>query len=61
MDCQRCHGLMVVELFEGVFIGTSPTRTAGWRCVNCGELYDALVLTHRTHKGNQPSVQNGAD
>lgn len=45
MDCQRCHGFMVMKHFEGVYIGAGPTRITGWRCVNCGELYDGLVLS----------------
>lgn len=63
MDCQRCHGFLVMEHFEDAFAGAIPTRTVGWRCVNCGELYDALVLFHqmRMHQRNQPSVQNRID
>ncbi len=61
MDCQRCHGFMVTEHFEDIFVGAGPTRAAGWRCVNCGELYDALVLSHRIHQHSQPSVENGID
>ncbi len=61
MDCQRCHGFMVMEHFEDVFVGASPIRAAGWRCVNCGEFYDALVLSHRMHQRNRPLAQDHID
>lgn len=36
--CHRCGGLMVPE-----WTGDA----AGWKCVNCGERGDPVILTHR--------------
>jgi len=61
MDCHRCHGFMVTEHLVDVFDGPSPTHAAVWRCLNCGELYDTLVLSHRMYQRTHPSVQNHTD
>lgn len=46
-ECPRCHGL-IVESYSDV---ASPTHMGqdviGWRCVNCGEYMDRLVLLNR--------------
>jgi hypothetical protein len=46
-DCPRCHGMMV-EAYSDLM---SPDGTGhyviGWRCINCGEYVDRLVLLNR--------------
>jgi hypothetical protein len=45
--CDRCGGMMV-EVFGDLM---SPDETGmdvvGWRCVNCGDYVDELVLKNR--------------
>lgn len=41
--CPRCEGLLVNDPDT---LSLSPTV----RCVNCGELVDALVLFHRSYQ-----------
>lgn len=55
MHCMRCHGLMMRDHFLD-FDGTSGHLWAcGWRCINCGHVYDAVIEQNRrtasTHIG----------
>jgi hypothetical protein len=46
--CPRCHGFMVPmngDGFEAVVLDWS--EMPGWRCINCGERIDPLILTNR--------------
>jgi hypothetical protein len=60
MKCLRCGGLMTCENYL--------TRTElgelglcdGWRCLNCGELVDAVILSHRRHTPAAPHADSGA-
>lgn len=55
MDCQRCQGLMVPDRFVELFGDSVRNQMTGWRGVNCGELYDALILTHRDNQQSRRS------
>ena len=54
-ECPRCHGL-IVEMYSDV---ASPDDEGhdviGWRCVNCGEYVDRLVLLNRWAQQGIPS------
>ena len=45
MTCIRCEGLMVhegcLDLIDGEY------AFMGWRCINCGEIRDHLILSNR--------------
>ena len=45
MNCPKCHGLMVndrvYDTEEAVF------NLSIWRCLNCGETVDPLILQNR--------------
>jgi hypothetical protein len=43
MICMRCHGRMTYERFLDVTQGDY----AGWRCINCGDIRDHLILKNR--------------
>lgn len=43
--CRRCGGLMVPEVFPQLNIRWS--EVAAERCVQCGELVDAVILKNR--------------
>lgn len=39
--------VMVEEVFEDVWDDTGALRFVGWRCVNCGEILDPVILVNR--------------
>lgn len=47
MTCTRCQGLMVRDQFVDLRDDTGRLEFPGWRCLNCGEVVDPVVLTHR--------------
>lgn len=48
MNCPRCSGLMVPHLYSDLEGVTGAAYGEAWRCVNCGELVDPVVLAHRS-------------
>jgi hypothetical protein len=46
MRCMRCQGLMVWDRFLDL-AQTDPLWALAWRCVNCGEVLDAVIQSHR--------------
>ncbi len=54
MRCQRCDGLMVSDSFIDLRDDMGGLLFEGWRCVNCGEVLDPVVLQHRTAKPPAP-------
>lgn len=47
MNCQRCRGYMIRDSFVDLRDDTGSLLFHGWRCINCGEVVDPVVLTHR--------------
>jgi hypothetical protein len=47
MDCPRCHGLMISQFYEDLEDDTGRIHLSAWRCVNCGEVVDPVILKHR--------------
>jgi hypothetical protein len=46
-SCPRCHGYMVpvdADGSEGVML--EWRKLPGWRCVNCGECIDPMILAN---------------
>ena len=48
MGCPRCHNLMVEETFVDLEVSPSVSSFTGWRCLNCGEILDPIILQNRT-------------
>jgi hypothetical protein len=47
MNCSRCRGLMVKDHFMD-FEGTMGHMwMTGWRCMNCGHVYDPMIERNR--------------
>jgi len=45
MTCLRCDGLMVsIELEDSE---SSIPSSNGWQCLLCGDITDAVIVTHR--------------
>jgi hypothetical protein len=47
MKCKRCAGLLNRERASGVTDGKDNNESWGWRCVNCGEIVDLVILANR--------------
>lgn len=47
LACHRCGGLMVAETCEDVLDVTGKAGLTAWRCVQCGEFIDPVVLHNR--------------
>lgn len=61
MGCQRCKGLMIPDCFVDLRDDTGRLKFEGWRCVNCGEVVDPVVLTHRSETPSGPYRGNTRD
>ena len=47
MHCSRCRGLMVEDHFLDFEGGCREMWASGWRCLNCGHVYDAVSNQNR--------------
>ncbi|NJN36881.1 MAG: hypothetical protein HC794_07270 [Nitrospiraceae bacterium] len=45
---------MIRDSFIDLRDDTGRVRFEGWRCLNCGEVIDPLVLTHRMESPGAP-------
>ncbi len=45
--CTRCSGLLIREGLFDLFEDTGHMRRWAWRCVQCGDIVDSLILKHR--------------
>lgn len=46
MNCSRCSGLLVIE---------QDFEFPVWRCVQCGEMIDPVILRNRLYNNNKPT------
>jgi uncharacterized Zn finger protein len=46
MRCPRCNGAMVYERFQDML-----DMFYAWRCLNCGEIMDSVVVRNRGAAG----------
>jgi hypothetical protein len=47
LKCARCHGPTVSEVFVDWGSGGGRLSFPGWRCLVCGDITDAVILSHR--------------
>jgi hypothetical protein len=47
MNCARCQGVMVQDVFEDLDDDTGALSFTGWRCLLCGEIVDPVIASHR--------------
>ena len=47
MQCPRCKGVMVQDVFEDIRDDTGSLFFRGWRCVACGEILDPVIASNR--------------
>ncbi len=50
MECRRCMGFMVEEVFEDAKDDTGAVHFQGWRCITCGEILDQTILKNRVER-----------
>ena len=51
MRCERCGGFQLQCHFMYRKSTTAPWEYDGWRCLNCGEIVDPLILLNRSLQG----------
>jgi hypothetical protein len=47
MNCLRCRGLMVKDHFMDFEGPMGHMWMTGWRCMNCGHVYDPMIERNR--------------
>lgn len=50
MRCVRCCGLMVRDHFYDLLNDSGYLSIRGWRCVNCGNILDPLILRNKGYR-----------
>lgn len=50
MECTRCHGVMVPDVFEDLDDDTGALAFQGWRCLLCGEIVDPVIAANRRER-----------
>lgn len=62
MDCERCGGLMMAERGFEVVRSRRHADVGARRCLNCGNLVDAIILANRAIAGTlSPGQYEGAN
>jgi transcription elongation factor Elf1 len=63
MNCPRCQGLLISDHLynkdESLYV------LSIWRCLNCGETFDSMIIRNRTNQGrkevtNKPKISRWA-
>ena len=49
MTCTRCQGCMAKDYFLDLMESSESMWMAGWRCLNCGNVFDPVV--EKNHRG----------
>lgn len=49
-NCARCGGLMVIADCFDVLSDTGEIDCQSFRCIQCGDLVDPVILYNRTHR-----------
>ena len=44
--CTRCAGLLIREWLFDLFDDAGQMRRWAWRCIQCGNIVDSLILKH---------------
>ena len=59
VTCPRCGGCLVIEDFVDLGGSWRAPVTASWRCMNCGNRVDELILQHQ-HIPLQRPIRGGS-
>ncbi len=55
MRCQRCQGWMVRDHFMDPLNGSGEMDFKGWRCLNCGDITDPVIVRHHQLAASAPA------
>ncbi|MBI4400240.1 MAG: hypothetical protein HY581_01240 [Nitrospirae bacterium] len=58
--CPRCGGLMVAEQCFDFWDDTGQLEFPAWRCVQCGELVDPIIVMNRCRPNGLGTNAGGA-
>jgi len=47
MTCMRCQGCMAKDHFMDLLESSEDMWLTGWRCLNCGHVYDPVMERNR--------------
>ncbi len=50
MECPRCKGHMISQYFEDISDDTGYIQFSGYRCINCGEILDPVIMANRKNR-----------
>lgn len=56
MRCKRCSGFMVVEPFHDATGVSVSGNLQEARCVNCGNVEDAVICIHRRKRASRAEL-----
>lgn len=51
MTCTRCKGYMAKDHFLDLMESSEDMWLAGWRCLNCGNVFDPVMERNRLQQG----------
>ncbi len=61
MECIRCRGLMVEDQFLDLEGTQGFMWMKGWRCMNCGHVYDSVIEQNRLARQEQVLVLSNGE
>jgi hypothetical protein len=54
MRCQRCQGCLIRDHFMDLLNGSGELDFKGWRCLNCGDITDSVIVRHHQLRAGAP-------
>ena len=55
MRCQRCQGYLISDHFMDRLHVSSERDFTGWRCLNCGDITDPVIVHHHQSEASIPA------
>ena len=55
MQCRRCKGYLITDYFMDILSGSGEVNFTGWRCLNCGDITDPVILRHHQMAPSAPA------
>ena len=59
MTCMRCQGCVAKDHFMDMLESSEDMWMTGWRCLNCGHVYDPVMERNRLGQGRAAVVSTG--
>ena len=56
MTCMRCQGCMAKDHFMDLLESSEDMWLTGWRCLNCGHVFDPVMERNRLRQGRAAVV-----